>query len=195
MWDKIKELFQGAQTPVAIEPKGYDDGLLKFTAQEPLKLEKQKIAAPCKKGYLAFEIDVLSFDEERKLYLGKLTDEQFSLDAMQIDGKRDFRLDVSIPVSSPEIKGNARTLDLGLEGARLLMKPRLERASHLTAKLHFGDATVEDLELRAEVKWCLPTKKGLHQCAVRFFMIEKAEKVEIKRFIQNCVAMGGHKKQ
>ena len=193
MWEQIKQLFQGAQTPVVIEPKGYDDGLLKFTAQEPIKLEKMKVAAPCKKGYMEMEINVLSYEEERKIYRGKLSDEQFALDAMQIKRNRDFRLEVSVPVTSPEIKGNARTEDLGLDGARLLLKPQLERGSHITIKLHFNDPTVDNLELRCEVKWCLPTRKGLHHCAVRFFMIEKGEKIEIKRFVQNRVAMGGRK--
>jgi PilZ domain-containing protein len=193
MWQQIKALFSGSSSgpPVVIEPVTFDDGLLLFKAREPLKLKKTKIAGPCKKGYLEFEVDVLSHDEQTGQYRAKLDNETFSLDAMQIKKPKGFRLEVGIPVSSPEVKGEIRTEDLALSGCRLLLKQELQRGAHITIKLHWNDPLFDDLELRSEVKWCCATRKGLYHCAVRFFMIDKAQRTIIKRFIQNRAALGG----
>jgi hypothetical protein len=192
MWQQIKELFSGSSSgpPVVIEPVTFDDGLLFFKAKQPLKLKKTKIAGPCKRGYLEFEVDVLSHDEASDQYRGKLDNETFSLDAMQIKKPKGFRLETSVAVTSPEVKGTMRTEDIALDGCRLLMKEQLDRGSHMTVNLHWKDPLFKDLALRSEVKWCSQTKKGLYHCAVRFFMIQKAEKVIIKKFIQNRAALG-----
>jgi len=196
MWEQIKSLFQGGSsvTPVVIEPLRMEDGLLLFKPKEPLKLQKCKIAGPCKRGYLEFDIDVLSHDEDGGFYRGKLLNETFALDAMQIQKPKRARFEIAVAVTSPEIKGNIRTEDLALEGCRLLMKDEVPRGSHVTVNLHFKDPLFKDLSLRSEVKWCGKTRKGLHHCAVRFFMIDKAEKEVIKKFLQNRAALGGGRK-
>ena len=198
MWQQLKELFTGGGSsgpPVVIEPVKFEDGLLFFKSQEPLKLKKTKIAGPCKRGFLEFEVDVLSQDPEYDQYRAKLDNETFALDAMQLKKPKGSRFEVAVAVTSPEVKGEMRTEDLGLNGCRLLLKEEVQRGSHITVKLHWKDPLFEDLELRSEVKWCGATKKGLYHCAVRFFMIEKSQKLIIKRFIQNKAALGGGKKK
>ncbi|MFA5505701.1 MAG: PilZ domain-containing protein [Vulcanimicrobiota bacterium] len=192
MWQQIKAFFSGGSsgTPVVIEPLGFEDGLLLFKPQTPLSLKTCKIAGPCKAGYLEFEIDVLSQDESGT-YRGKLSNETFAVDAMQLTKPKGFRLEVALNVTSPEAKGTMRTEDLALDGARILTKAPLQKGAHLTLKFHFNDPIFEDLSLRSEVKWCSPTRKGLHHSGVRFFMIQGAERTVLKKFIQNKVALGG----
>lgn len=193
MWQQLKDLFGGGgsnATPVVIEPVKFEDGLLFFKAREPLKLKKSKIAGPVKNSYLEFEVDVLSHDEETGIYRGRLLNETFALDAMQVKKPKSIRFEVSVAVTSPNVKGEMRTEDLALDGCRLLMKQEVERGSHITVNLHWKDPLFQDLSLRSEVKWCAQTRKGLYHCGVRFFMIEKAEKVVIKRYLQNRAALG-----
>lgn len=193
MWQQLKELFGGGGSsapPVVIEPLTFDDGLLFFKAQEPLKLKKTNIAGPCKKGYLEFQVEVYSHEKDTDIYRGKLLNETFALDAMQLTKPKSVRFEVSVPVTSPDVKGEMRTEDLGLGGCRILMKHKVERGSHITVNLHWKNPLFQDLSLRSEVKWCAETRKGLYHCAVRFFMIEKPEKVVIKKFLQNKAALG-----
>lgn len=193
MWQQLKDLFGGGGSSgelAIIEPVVFDDGLLHFKAKSSLKLKKTKVAGPVKKTYLEFEIDVLSHDKEAGLYRGKLLNETFALDAMKIRKPKSVRFEVPVAVTSPEVKGEMRTEDLGLDGCRLLMKEKVERGSHITVNLHWKDPLFKDLSLRSEVKWCAPTRKGLYHCAVRFFMIDKPDKVVIKKFLQNRAALG-----
>jgi len=192
MWETLKKLFQAPSgPPPVIEPIAFQDGLLSFKTDSELKLKRMKVAAPSKLGYIEVDLEVLSYDEKENLYRAKLKDETFSVDAMQLGRRREFRLDVAIPVSSAELKGKpAQTEDLSLNGARLSLPVELKAGEHLGVKLHFGDPNIPDLDLRSEVLWCAPSRKGRYHCGVRFFMIQKGEKKHIKRFIQNRVAMG-----
>lgn len=195
MWQKLKELFQSTGgPPVIIQPVSYEDGLLCFKAEKPLKLTRSTVAAPSKVGHFGLQIDILSHDEASGIYRGKvLENETFALDAMKIERRREFRLEISLPVISEEIAGKkAKTEDISLNGARILMDGPLTVGDHIGVKIHFNDVTVSTLDLRGQVQWCAPTRKGKYHCGIRFFMIEKAEKVKIKRFIENRVAMGGH---
>jgi PilZ domain len=193
MWETLKKIFQAPSGPPAIiEPISFTDGLLCFKTDAALKLKKTKVAAPSKLGYIEVELEILSFDEATSLYRAKVKDETFALDAMQMGRRREFRLDVKLPVTLMELKGKAAsTEDISLNGARLLVPREFERGEHIGIKVHFKNANIPDLGQRCEVQWCAPTRKGQFHCGVRFFMINKAEKSTIKRFIQNYVAMGG----
>lgn len=193
MWQKLKELFQGTGgPPVIIQPVSYEDGLLCFKAEKPLKLMRSTVAAPSKVGHFGLQLDILSYDDATQVYRAKvLENETFALDAMKIERRREFRLDVALPVISEEIAGKkAKTEDISLNGARILMDGPLKVGDHIGLKIQFNDVAVSSLALRAQVQWCAPTRKGKHHCGVRFFMIEKAEKIKIKRFIENRVALG-----
>ena len=190
MLNQLKELFgrlRGSLPP--LKPIKFEDGLLHFEAQEGLKLGKTKAQADSKLGTIDLEIDILSYDEEGKFYRAKLTNEQFILDAMQVERRKEFRYDCKIRVASDDIKGQvAVTEDLSLNGARLTVNNELTSGDYLTTEFHFGDPTIKNLKVRSEVKWCSPTKGGKFHCGLRFLSIEKRQKVEIKRFIQNNVA-------
>lgn len=193
MWEKLRELFQGGGgPPVIIEPVSYEDGLLLFKAEKPLKLVKSKVAAPSKLGYFELELDILSLDEAKGVYRAKVTqNETFNLDAMQMERRREFRLDAKIPIVCAELKGKqAQTEDISLNGARLLIPVPLKPGDFIGVDFHFNDPAVPVLPLRCEVRWCAPTRKGKHHCGVRFFTIEKSDKQKIKRFIENRVALG-----
>ena len=194
MWQKLKELFQGTSgPPVIIEPVSYRDGLLLFKAETELKLVLSRLAAPSKMGYFEVKIEVLSFDEEGGFYRGKIVEnETFSLDAMKVERRKEFRLDVRVPITSPELEGQkAVTEDLSLNGARVLMNGALNKNDYIGLKLHFKDPSVGALPVRAEVMWCVPTRKNKFHCGLRFAMMEKTQRDKIKRFLQNQVALGG----
>lgn len=193
MWQKLKELFQGGGgTPIIIQPVSYEDGLLCFRAEKPLKLVRSKVAAPSKVGHFGLDIDILSLEEESGIYRGKvLENETFALDAMKVERRREFRLDVVIPITSPDIDGQkGHTEDISLSGARLRLNKPVKVGEHFGIKIHFEDAAIAPLSVRCEVQWCAPTRKGKHHCGVRFFMIQKPDKIQIKRYIENRVAIG-----
>lgn len=193
MFEALKRIFSSSSgPPVIIEPVSFQDGLLLFKSEKPLKLTKSRVAAPSKKGFFEIEIEILSFEEKSGLYRGKLKDETFSLDAMQMERRKEFRLDVVVPVTSQDLPGKkAVTEDISLNGARVLLNGPLKTGDHVGLTFHFGDKTLPDQSLRCEVQWCVPTRKNKHHCGVRFFMIEKAQKDIIKRFAQNRMAIGG----
>ena len=190
MLNQLKELFGRLRGPLPpLKPIKFEDGLLCFEAQEGLKLGKTKAQADSKLGTIDLEIDILSYDEEGKFYRAKLKNEQFILDAMQVERRKEFRYDCKIRVISDDIKGQvATTEDISLNGARITVNSELTRGNYITTEFRFGEPTIKDLTLRSEVKWCSPTKGKKFHCGLRFISIEKREKVEIKRFIQNDVA-------
>lgn len=193
LWEKLKELFQGnSGPPVVIEPVSYKDGLLLFKSEQPLKLVRSRLAAPSKLGYFEVKVDILSLDEEGGFYRGKIIEnETFSLDAMKMERRKEFRLDAKIVVSSSEVHGHkAVTEDISLNGARILTTGPLNKGDYIGLKFHFNDPAVGDLPLRAEVMWCSPTRKGKHHAGMRFLMMEKPDREKIKRYIQNQVALG-----
>lgn len=197
MWEKIKALFQSNQQgpPAVIEPIKYEDGLFWFRSQTELKLSRYQVAAPSKMGYFGVDVDVLSYDENSKMYRAKIIEnETFALDAMKIERRKEFRLEAPIAVTSEELSGKkGQTEDLSLNGARLLIGGPLKPGEHIGIKILFNDAVVENLSLRCEVSWCSPTRKGKYHCGVRFFTIDKADRAKIKRYIENRVVMGGKK--
>ena len=192
MWQKLKEIFQTSSgPPVVIEPVSFQDGLLLFKAQSPLKLKKCKVAGPTKMGYMEVEIDVLSFDEEKQVYRGKITDEQFVLDAMQIERRKEVRVEAKVGVVGPDFPGKkCRTEDISLNGARILIPSAVKVGEYISLKFLFNDPAVPDMDLRCEVKWCVVTRKGLYHAGVRFSMIEKPQKAMLSRFMKNILTMG-----
>lgn len=192
MWDRIKEFFVGGEgPPIIIEPVKFEDGLLKFKCQEKLKLKATKLYAPSKIGHIEVQMEVLSFDKETGTYRGKMKDETFALDAMQMGKRKEFRLETTVPFLTEDVKDKRGvTEDISLSGARLRTSQALKPGSFVGIELKFSDPTIDDLPLRCEVVWCAPTRKGQFHSGVRFFTIEKAQKAVLKRYIQNKVALG-----
>lgn len=192
MWDKIKQIFQAPSgPPVIIEPVSFQDGLLCFKAEKPLKLKKSKAAAPTKMGYMEVEIDILTFDEDSEFYRGKVTDEQFVLDAMKMERRKEVRVDVKVAVTSSDFPGKkCRTEDISLNGARVVIPKKVDQGEHIGLTFHFNDPAVPKMALRCEVKWCAPTRKGVFQIGVRFFTIEKIQRKKLSRFMKNHLTLG-----
>ena len=192
-WKKVKNIFFGPRGPLPkIQPILFQDGLLAFRASESLKMGKQKVAAPTKTAHMEVEIEILSYDEDEDLYRGKVADEVFSLDAMQLERRGEFRLSQQVRVTSSDLPGyEATTEDISLSGARLTTQRAVKPGEYITLTFHFGDPNLPDLTLRGEYRWCAPLSSGLFHCGLRFSAIKKTERVIIKRYIQNKVAMGG----
>lgn len=192
LWHNFKSIFSTpARAEHKIEPVKYQDGLLWFKGPPGIKLGKMKAYAPAKTGFMEVGFDLLSYDEDLELYRCKLNDEQFTLDAMQVERRKEFRLDKAIAVSSKELEYNkAQTEDLSLNGCRLRLEKPIEKGEFIGITLHFKTAACPDLSLRAEVRWCAETQRGRYHAGLRFSSITKAEKGAIKRYIQNAVAMG-----
>ena len=191
-WETIKKIFFGPRGPIPkIHPLMFQDGLLHFRASEKLKLGTRKVAAPTKTAHIEVEVEILSYDEGEDLYRGKVADEVFSLDAMQLERRGEFRLNQRVRITSSDLPGyEATTEDISLSGARLTLKGEVEPGQYATITLHFGDPTIRDLNLRCEYRWCAPLKSGQYHAGVRFSSITKQDRVSIKRYIQNRVAMG-----
>jgi len=193
IWVQIKELFSGGSAPpIAIEPVKYEDGLLWFRSEEDIKLKPTKAYAASKLGNIELRIDVLSYNENDKLYRGKLQDETFNLDAMELTRRKEFRFDHAIRVSSDELPGaKVYTEDISLSGARIVIGDAVKPGDIVSITLHLSDPTTPSLNLRAQIKWCAPRRKNTYHCGVNFFTIEKAQKKVLSRYIKNKVAVGG----
>lgn len=192
LWHQFKAIFvPAAKAEFKIEPISFEDGLLLFKAEGEIQLGPVKVYGPTKRSFIEVDLVVLSYDSETGLYRGKLKDETFSLDAMQVNRRKEFRLDTVIRVTSPELLGqDARTEDISLNGARIRIDKKVKVGEYITVDLHIGLPSNPKVSLRAEIKWCSPTVKEKHHCGLRFLSPEKQAKALIKRFIQNKMTMG-----
>ncbi len=193
IWGTFKKIFLGPKGPeTKIQPLLYQDGLLGFRASEQLKFGSHKVLAPSQLGDIEVRLDVLSYDENEDIYRALLADEVFTLDALRLERRKEFRLPKSIRVASSDLPGyEARSEDLSLGGARLTINGKVTPGDFATITFYFSDGMTPDLNLRCEFRWCAHKKGNKFHCGVRFSSIEKSERVAIKRYIQNQVAMGG----
>lgn len=193
MWGTFKKIFFGPKGPdTKIQPLLYQDGLLAFRASEQIKFGTHKVLAPSRLGESEVRLDIFSYDENEDMYRAQLADEVFTLDALRLERRGEFRPPKSIRVASSDLPGyEGRTEDLSLGGARLTINGKVTPGDFATITFYFNDGMTPDLNLRCEFRWCAHKKGNKFHCGVRFSSIEKSERVAIKRYIQNQVAMGG----
>lgn len=193
MWSYFKTIFFGPKGPVPkIQPLAFRDGLLEFRASEQLRPGRWKVTAPSKIGVMDVSLDVLSYCIEEDIYRAKVADEVFTLDAMRLERRGEFRLGQRIRATSADLpEGEAYTEDISLSGARLVVTDSLVPGDFLTVCFRFDDNVVPSLTLRCEVRWCAPKQGGDYHCGVRFTNMKKPQRIKLKRFIQNRVVMCG----
>ena len=105
MWGTFKKIFFGPKGPDAkIQPLLYQDGLLAFRASEQLKFGTHKVLAPSRLGEIEVRLDILSYDENEDMYRAQLADEAFTLDALRLERRGEFRLPKSIRVASSRLR-------------------------------------------------------------------------------------------
>lgn len=190
MWSTLKKFFGQNKGPKPqIRPMVFTDGLLSFRCDTELPLQKVYVMAPTKNGEMEVEIEVMSFDKEDLVFRGKVADEVFALDAMQLERRGEFRLSYGAKVACAEFKGGyGKTEDLSLSGIRIATANELTRGSYLNFAIHLGAPDLETLNIQCEIRWSAQKKNGSFHSGARFVGLQQSDAKKLSRFIKNKVA-------
>ena len=167
----------------------FTDGLLSFRCDTELPLQKVFVMAPTKNGEMEVEIEVMSFDKEDLVFRGKVADEVFALDAMQLERRGEFRLAYGAKVGCDNFKGGyGKTEDVSLSGIRVATANELERGRYLKMQIHLGASDLKVLEIECEIRWSAQKKNGSYHSGARFVGLQPADAKKLSRFIKTKVA-------
>lgn len=192
MWNKFKHFIAVKMGGLPeIQPHVFQDGLLSFHASKQLPLGKVRVLAPTKDSHMEVDVDIQSFDAKEELYRAKVADEVFALDAMRLERRGEFRLPLTLRVTSPDLPGQfARTEDISLSGSRLTLDGAVEPGDFVVLSIDLGDPRLPKINVKAEVRWCAEKSKGQYQCGARFSGLQRDQAKVISQYIKKKVALG-----
>jgi hypothetical protein len=185
MLDKIKGLLF---TP-EVDYVDYQDGLLVFRSQKPLKPDCSKVKLRMSFGTVTAYVLLQSFEEGASHYRAQMLNYEVVLDNLDGERRTDLRLPRVFRVSSPDLPGyTGTTEDISVKGARITTTGPLEKDLEISLRLELDDPEIPPLNVLADVRWTARRLDGGYHSGLKFLGLDRNQHKTIERYVTERLA-------
>jgi hypothetical protein len=185
MLNFLKSLFKKKQRVPKVQVTGFRDGLLSFRSENALTLQEQIVATPTPAGEMTTKLDIQSYDPSNKEYLAKVSENDKTLESLDIDLSRMARVQKVLRVSSRELPAYmGLTEEIALSGLRLSTSEPLQVGQVLELTVEFDCNNVGTRRIKAKVEWSAHKGDGTCHSGLRFHDLDSVTFRKLAQYIQ-----------
>lgn len=181
----LKNLFKKKKQVPTVQVTGFRDGLLSFRSDDSLNLHEMLVETPTPGGNMMTKVDIQSYDPSSKEYLAKVSEEDKTLESLDIDLSKIARLQKVLRVSSRDLPAYmGLTEEVALSGLRLSTSEPLTVGQILELTIEFDCNKMGTRKVKAKVEWSAHKGDGTCHSGLRFHDLDSITFRKLAQYIQ-----------
>ena len=181
----FKNLFKRKQELPKVQVTGCRDGLVSFRSENALNLQEMLVETPTPVGMMKTKVDIQSYDPSSKEYLAKVSEDDKTLESLDIDLSKIARIQKVLRVSSRELPAYmGLTEELALSGLRLSTSEPLEVGQIIELTIEFDCNKMGTRKVKAKVEWSAHKGDGTCHSGLRFHDLDSITFRKLAQYIQ-----------
>ena len=185
MFKFLKNFFTKEQDIPTVQVTGYRDGLVSFRSDDALSLQELIVETPTPDGRMKTKLDIQSYDPGSKEYLAKFSNDDKTLESLDIDLSKIARVPKILRVSSRDLPAyTGLTEEVALSGIRLSTTDALNVGDILELSIEFDCKKIGTRKVMAKVEWSAHKGDGTCHSGLRFHDLDSITFRKLAQYIQ-----------